>query len=102
MSNIIEIPKANANYDNYPCWVDTFNTEGVRIRPHIICNCGEVTNISNHHIHSDGRITESYYHYRENRPDHPGCGWHVFLKMKDWSGEEFLPRSNYQNKLTQP
>lgn len=62
-----------------------------RVRPHILCKCGEHTNIGNHHIHADGTITASYYHYRADRPKNPGCGWHVYLKMIDWNGGELLP-----------
>ena len=99
MSDIIEIPKANDNMGNFPCWVDTYDTKGNRIRPRIICKCGIVTNIGNHHIHADGRITASYFHEHPEKAEHPnnphmGCGWHVFLKMKDWWGGEFGPKND--------
>lgn len=90
MSDIIEIPKSNEDTPG-PCWCDTYNTEGIRMRPHIRCQCGDYTNIGNHHIHTDGTITASYFH---QLPDGRGCGWHVFLKMTDWDGGELLPGQN--------
>lgn len=95
MSDVIEIPKANEAHSNYPCWVNTTQTgnngEPARVRPHIICQCGKMTNIGNHHIHADGTITASYYHYYADRPEKMrGCGWHVYLKMIGWDGGEML------------
>ena len=88
MDDFLEIPKDDGS-GNYPSWADTFTTvEGVRerVRPHIRCNCGKYTNIMNHHVHPDGRITESYFHNQ-----YGGCGWHVYLKMIGWQGGEFKP-----------
>lgn len=87
----IEIPKTNEDLSNNPCWIDTYDTQNNRVRPHIKCMCGANTNIGNHHIHADGTITASYFH-------NPGCGWHVFLKMKDWDGGELLPGQEKINK----
>ena len=100
MNDIIEIPKWNGNREMKPAWVYTVDSNDNVLRPHIICICGDVTNIGNHHIHEDGTITASYYHCIEDC--YPidedgkiktmiGCRWHVFLKMKDWIGLEFLP-----------
>lgn len=92
MEAVIEIPKWNGNEDHVPAWVDTFDPNGNRVRPHIKCKCGVITNIGNHHIHADGTITASYYHYYADRPAKmQGCGWHVFLKMQGWTGGELLP-----------
>lgn len=92
MSDIIEIPKANAAHDNFPCWIDTYLPDGKRTRPDIICNCGEQTHIGNHHVHPDGRITASYFHHRVHGDgETDGCGWHVYLKMIGWDGGEFKP-----------
>lgn len=99
MENVIEIPKSDGDTPG-PCWCDTYRVdsqtgERIRMRPHVRCQCGEHTNIGNHHIHADGRITASYYHYLAERPEgERGCGWHVFLKMKDWDGGELLPGQN--------
>jgi len=92
MNALIEIPKANKELDNFPCWVVKFDSEGKQVRPLIICQCGENTSIENHHIHYDGRITESYFHRN-------GCGWHVLLKLKDWSNLEFKPGNDYHESL---
>lgn len=96
MSNIIEIPKWDG--DNAPAWVETKNPDGERVRPNIICQCGVGTDIGNHHIHADGRITTSYYHHFADRPKKmQGCGWHVYLKMIGWDGGEMVPG---QQKVT--
>ena len=92
MSDIITIPKWNGSDEmKPPYWVDTFNSSGARIRPTVRCNCGEHTNIGNHHIHVDGAVTASYYH---KFPDGRGCGWHVFLKLANWDGGELKPGEN--------
>lgn len=96
MSDVIEIPKWDGSDDMKPAWSDSYRTdsetgERVRLRPHVRCLCGQHTNIGNHHIHKDGNITASYYHHL---PDGSGCGWHVFVKMKDWDGGEMIPGQN--------
>ena len=89
MSDLIEIPKWTQQNDVYPSWCDTYDTNGTRVRPHIRCNCGRHTNIDNHHIHADGRITASYYdNVVAGNGKIIGCGWHVFLKMIGWDGGE--------------
>ena len=103
MSNLIEIPKANKieEYpyaDNFPCWLPVQDKDENIVRPMIICNCGVYTGVNAHHIHKDGRITASYYHPKEVNGYPNGCGWHVFLKMKDWIGLEFLPHKDYPEK----
>ena len=93
MNDVITIPKWDGSSEmKPPYWVNTFNSQGEQIRPHIRCQCGEHTNIGNHHIHVDGSITASYYHYFADRPEKmQGCKWHVFLKMLDWDGGELKP-----------
>jgi hypothetical protein len=92
MDRVIEIPKWDGSEEMQPAWADTFDAAHNRVRPHIRCNCGKVTNIGNHHIHADGTITASYYHYYQDRPPKmQGCGWHVFLRMVGWTGGELLP-----------
>lgn len=94
MSDITEIPRVNEAGDNFPCWTHTVDTNGNVLRPHIICKCGKHTNIGNHHVHEDGNVTASYYHWYEDRPEKmQGCGWHVFLKLLDYSDGEFLPEN---------
>jgi len=44
-------------------------------------------------------ITASYYHhFNIDGENDIGCGWHVFLKMKDWIGKEFLPGQDKPNQ----
>ncbi|MDP2660159.1 MAG: hypothetical protein Q8R28_05480 [Dehalococcoidia bacterium] len=60
-------------------------------RPLIRCNCGDLMGIGLHHVHADGRVTESFYHrdYGEGGPR--GCGWHVYLVLEGYDGPEFPP-----------
>lgn len=96
MSEFIEIPQWDGKKETKPAWVLTTDPNGYIVRPHIICQCGRNTNIGNHHIHPDGTITASYHHHQIAGDGETviGCGWHVFLKMKDWIGKEFLPKSD--------
>ncbi len=116
MSDLIEIPKYDHTKgdfkDQAPCWVpcvrSTNNKEWSAahkegreieqlyedIKPHVVCKCGKHCNIDLHHVHEDGRVTESFYHYWNDKPaDDPnqGCGWHVYLKLLDYDRGEFLP-----------
>lgn len=102
MNQFIEIPKCDKEHTIYPSWCPTTNSNGDECRPNIRCQCGEYTDITNHHIHPDGRVTASYYHHFHERPN-PGCGWHVYLKLLEWSGSEFPPglHSVARNKTTQ-
>jgi hypothetical protein len=102
MSNIIEIPKEDKTKrtDEYPyftqkpSWISGIHQDGSPARPMIICNCGAALSCQAHHIHKDGTVTASFYH-RDGYGDIPGCGWHVFLKLKDWINLEFLPHKDY-------
>ena len=99
MNQVVEIPKGDYGQSG-PCWVPR-EYEGRRIKPAIICNCGKTCNIGLHHVHADGTVTRSFYDSKESvfveggkTYSHiPGCGWHVWLKLKDWSGEDFPPVS---------
>lgn len=82
----MEIPKVNKKRDNFPCWANNEGSNGEKLKPSIICKCGTMTDISNHHVHSDGSVTESYYHAQEG-----GCGWHIYLELENYHGAEFLP-----------
>lgn len=96
----VEIPKGDFDTPG-PCWIPmTRSDTGAPIKPRIKCECGKVCNIGLHHVHADGRVTASFYHaqfsewqeggrtYRHE----PGCGWHVFLKLKDYDLGEFPPQ----------
>jgi hypothetical protein len=93
----VEIPRGD--WDSLgPCWIP-MEYEGKPKRPLIKCQCGERTNIGLHHVHADGTVTASYFHSADRKfIDHgkeyehePGCGWHVFLKLKDYDQGEFPP-----------
>jgi hypothetical protein len=43
------------------------------------CNCGKVIRLLDHRIKPDGTIEPSVWH------DVPGCGWHVFARLEEWS-----------------
>lgn len=91
--NAIEIPRANAAWDNYPCWIPVVDNKDVKQKPCVICKCGEITSIGNHHVHADGRVTNSYFHQNSNKDgDGKGCQWHVYIKLKDYDQGEFLPK----------
>lgn len=90
----VKIPKANKDHSNFPCWIPTFDPDEKPLKPIIRCKCGTYTGIGLHHVHSDGRVTASYFH---NNPPansgkrHAGCGWHVFLTLEDYNMGEFKP-----------
>lgn len=100
---LTEIPKGD--YDSpAPCWipVTTYgDAEHRPCKPLIKCRCWQITGIGLHHVHPDGTVTASYFHsdvaefqqtgkaYRHA----PGCGWHVWLKLKDYNQGEFPPVS---------
>ena len=89
---MIEIPKGT--YDApAPCWIPCTDSGNNRLKPLIKCKCGRVTGIGLHHVHADGKVTASFFHKQGDEPpaDPKGCGWHVFLKLKDYDQGEFLP-----------
>ena len=67
-----------------PGWIACQDGEGKTLKPAVVCNCGERFGLRNHHVHSDGRVTESFY-------CKDGCGWHVYLILDGWTGEDFPP-----------
>jgi hypothetical protein len=84
-----EIPKGD--YDSAaPCWI-AINAG----KPLIKCNCGDIRGIGLHHVHEDGTVTRSFHHDTEPHPEigyaGGGCGWHVWLKLKDYDKGDFPP-----------
>lgn len=97
MSDIIEIPKGEYDGDVYPCWIPIKNSAGEKLKPLIRCKCGVVTGIGLHHVHPDGTVTNSFFHTASSGNDPRGCEWHVWIKLKDWDGSEFLPNEEKAN-----
>lgn len=89
MAQTVEIDKYTGEQspeDEAPCWIRSPDSR----HPTIVCKCGVATQIKKHHVHSDGRVTASYYHSKKDMPR--GCGWHVFLRLKNWTGEDIPAR----------
>ncbi len=79
---------------NSPVWLQPVDGMGNKLKPIIRCNCGQWSGIGLHHVHEDGTVTASFFHARKNehpQGDDSGCGWHVFLKLKGWTGGDFPP-----------
>ena len=78
-----------------PAWEQPVTQDGLLCRPIIRCNCGRWCGIGGHHVHVDGTITASFFHAHSSTglkwSSEDGCGWHVFLKLKGYSGGEFTP-----------
>ena len=104
----IEIPNAKIDEDVKPAWIATETTDGKASKPIIRCQCGVLQGIGLHHVHADGRVTASFFHATKEqlgKDAHgyffmhkgkrysavPGCGWHVFLKLKDYDRGDFPP-----------
>jgi hypothetical protein len=93
-----EIPKINIK-DSGPGWIPLVDRDGHQLKPLIKCKCGQITNIGLHHVHADGTVTRSYYHSKDptfteggKAYSHiTGCGWHVWLKLKDYDQGDFPP-----------
>lgn len=95
---ITRLPNEGSVYDDFPVigkpgWWKVVNFEGHPLKPLIRCNCGHVTGIGLHHVHPDGRVTNSFYHKRGNTyPEDPeGCGWHEWLKLDGWDMGDIPP-----------
>jgi hypothetical protein len=76
------------NVPNSPGWIQTVDQAGNHLKPVIRCNCGMYLGIGLHHVHPDGRVTASFFHQKSDK-DPNGCGWHVYIELQNWSGEEF-------------
>ena len=101
--SVIEIPKIvpsddlNKWYEKSPAWSPTKDSSGKMLKPIIRCNCGQWSGIGLHHVHADGIVTASFFH--ATKAQHPqgddsGCGWHVWLKLKDYDCGDFPPRTS--------
>lgn len=101
---LVEIPKLTdddiEHRPNAPGWFQPVQRQEddslKQLKPCIRCNCGMLCGIGLHHVHADGTVTASFYHKKgpAGSPDHSspdGCEWHVFLKLKDYSGGDFPP-----------
>jgi len=92
---MLEIPKGEEHHNrpNEPAWFSTVDSDGKPLKPIIRCNCGKFMGIRLHHVHADGTVTASFFHTKGavRGSDPEGCEWHVFLKLKDWTGQEFPP-----------
>lgn len=98
---ITEIPKitswnGDTTQPNSPGWFQPTQDE-VSLKPIIRCNCGSLCGIGLHHVHADGTVTASFFHdaapHSEIHYVGGGCGWHVWLKLLDYDGGEFLPKA---------
>lgn len=101
---MIEIPKLVDDFgheEGQPGWFQPVQQQEdgtwKSLKPVIRCNCGRFCGIGLHHVHADGTVTASFYHKRGTNyaigESPEGCEWHVFLKLKDYNGGEFPPRS---------
>lgn len=92
------IPRADNPDTEGPCWLPVTGP-GRNWRPRIKCKCGRLCIIPLHHVHADGRVTESFYdskdaffvHNGKKYGHMPGCGWHVYLKLDRYDQGEFPP-----------
>jgi hypothetical protein len=85
------------NQEGSPAWECPVTSDGVVCRPIIRCNCGRWCGIGAHHVHADGIVTASFFHAHSSTglkySTDDGCGWHVFLKLKDYDKGEFKPEA---------
>ena len=106
--SVTEIPKIRFDDETKPGWVATSDTQGRPQKPVIRCQCGVHQGIALHHVHADGSVTASFFHAAAHElqkigdkyffthkgkqyQTEPGCGWHVFLKLKDYDCGDFPP-----------
>lgn len=86
----MKIPKLIDHDDPGPAWSPTQTQDGKPLKPIIKCRCGWFCGIGLHHVHSDGRVTASFYHSEECDPGR-GCGFHEFIELEGYDGPEWLP-----------
>jgi len=91
-NNILDIPKANEENSNFPCWIPISDINGINIKPIIRCKCGEYYGIGTHEIKSSGMVHPSVHHKNrdgKNSNDNKGCGFHHYIRLLDWDGSIF-------------
>lgn len=92
---VVVIPKTDAEHTIFPCWVPVVTyKDNKRLKPNIRCKCGKYCGIGLHHVHANGKVTASFYHKAlpEQPKNHKGCGWHVYLQLKDYDWGDYPPR----------
>ena len=102
MAQIITIPKLTDWDAPGPGWLGTTDQSGKHLKPVIKCKCGQFCGIALHHVHSDGRVTASFFHSKDPfthkgkhyAGDPTGCGWHVFLQLADYGDRGEFPPEN--------
>lgn len=93
-----EIPKLDEiehGRAGLPGWVAVVSQTCQPLKPVIRCNCGLYVGLGLHWVHADGTITASFFHSRGDNftigEDPQGCGWHVWLKLRDYDYGDFPP-----------
>ena len=79
-------------------WSPVGTEDGVALKPIIRCDCGRWSGIGLHHVHADGTVTASFFHDSHAHPEigyvGGGCGWHVFIKLLDYTYGDFPPSAS--------
>ena len=93
----VHLPKSEYDDDTKPAWLPIQDREGHALKPLIRCACGQLCGIGLHHVHPDGTVTASFLHqWPEGSPEAlacQGCGWHEYLILDNWTGDDFPPES---------
>jgi len=92
----MKIPQGSYDLpDVKPAWLPLQNSTGQTLKPIIRCACGSLVGIGLHHVHADGMVTASFYHWwppeSEQAKAHQGCGFHEMLELEGWTGGDFPP-----------
>jgi hypothetical protein len=94
----VRIPRGSYDDEGLkPAWLPISNREGQPLKPIIRCACGQLIGMGLHHVHADGRVTASFYHWwppesEYMKAGHPqGCGSHEHLELEGWDGGDFPP-----------
>lgn len=82
----MNVPRALTVDDHTaPSWIERKSQAGEVVKPLLRCNCGTLMGMALHHIHADGSVTASWLH--------PECGWHEYLVLDGWTGQDFPPEA---------
>ena len=98
----MRIPRSSYDDDTAkPAWLPIQGRKGQPLKPIVRCACGSLVGLRAHHVHADGRVTASFYHWwppdSEMGRSHQGCGFHEFLELEgyttdpQYAGLEFPP-----------